>query len=80
MNDKEIFCADEGNVIETRIVINLETKKAFRFLRKIADEIEEENKGKGKLMNEDDDLNEDDDGPFKEIMDKYVSILRENKV
>ena len=47
-----------------------------------------DDEGKGKVLNEDDDsddnqdddLNEDDDSPFRQHLDRYLSVLKENKV
>jgi len=44
------------------------------------DDMDEGKKGKGKVINEDIDLDEDDDSPFKAHLNRYLNVLKENKL
>lgn len=44
------------------------------------DKNESSKDGKGKLMNEDENLDEDNASPFKQHLDRYLTVLKENKV
>lgn len=59
-------------------------KKGKPFGKKDDDEDkkDESSKGKGKVLTEDEDLDldEDDDSPFKTHLNRYVTVLQENKV
>ena len=53
-------------------------KKKKKKMKKESDDPD----GKGKVLNEDDDpkLDEEEDSPFKAHMDRYLQVLKENKV